>query len=518
MEYWTIVLSILAGALVIYYYSFRKKSNDFEQHGIPHVKQYSLLKRLWMIFVFPRSFAQVIQELYNLHSEAKYIGAFDFTRLIVVIRDLELIKSIAIKNFDSFEDHLFFGSDNQDPLFGKNLIALRGDRWRDVRALLSPSFTFSKMKAMFSLISECAINFSEYLMNVSSEKRIMEMKDIFTKYTNDVIATCAFGINIDSMRNPENDFYVYGKKATNFNTFAIIKILLYQHAPRLMRFLNLKMLDDRTNAFFMNLVADSIKIRNEKGITRPDMLQLLMDSRDKREPGKELTITDMTSQAFIFFLGGFESSSTLLNFAAYEISVNPKVQERLQNEIDNVLQDTNGQLSYEAINGMTYLNAVINETLRMYPVQPMTDRLCVKDFELPASLPDAKPYLVKKGTILWIPFYGLQRDAQYFPEPDKFKPERFLDENKEDQCNLNAYYPFGLGPRMCIGNRFALLETRIVLFHLLARCDLKPCEKTSIPLKLKKGGFSTKAESGCWLNVVPRENRYSNITDAKQQC
>jgi len=503
MEYWTIALSILAGVLAIYYYSSRKDSNVFRQHRIPHTKEYFLVEKIWKIFVYPKSFADAIKEIYDMHSDAKYIGTFDLTKSIVLIRDLELIKSVTIKNFDAFQDHLFFGNETQDPLFGTNLFALRGDKWREMRVLLSPAFTASKMKAMFQLISECAVNFSEYLMNVSSDKQVMEMKDIFTRYANDVIATCAFGITVDSMRNPENDFYIFGRKATNFGVISLIKILMYQHMPSLMRLLNLKLIDDRTNAFFINLVADTIKIREEKGIIRPDMIQLLMDSRGKRESGRELTILNMTSQAFIFFLAGFETSSTLMSFVAHEIAVNSDIQEKLQNEIDKVLEDTNGQLSYEVINGMKYLNAVINEALRKYPVQPMTDRLCVKDFELPPALPDAKPYLVKEGTLLWIPFYGLQHDPKYFPEPDKFKPERFLD--KGDQCNFNAYYPFGLGPRMCIGNRFALLETRTLLFHLLARCELKPCEKTSTSVKLQKGGFSMRIEGGFWLSIVPRE-------------
>lgn len=160
----------------------------------------------------------------------------------------------------------------------------------------------------------------------------------------------------------------------------------------------------------------------------------------------------------------------MISFAAYEIAVNPHIQEKLQNEIDKVLKETNDQLSYEAISGMKYLNAVINETLRKYPVQPGTDRLCVKDFELPPTLPNAKSYVVKEGMIIFLPVYALQHDPKYFPEPEKFKPERFLDE--ADQCNFNAYFPFGLGPRMCIGTKFALLETRIVLFHLLARCQI----------------------------------------------
>ncbi|XP_011865318.1 PREDICTED: cytochrome P450 9e2-like [Vollenhovia emeryi] len=511
---WTIVLSILAGILAVYYYLSRKGTNEFQQRGIPYAHDYSLLRRIWVIFVRTKSFAHHLCEVYNVHPDAKYVGTFNFNKSIVMIRDLELIKSVTIKNFDAFQDHLFFGNETQDPLFGTNLFALRGDKWRDIRVLLSPAFTASKMKAMFPLISECAVNFSEYVTSVPADKRVMEMKDIFTRYANDVIATCAFGINVDSMRDPENEFLNFGKNATNFGLIPLIKILLYQHSPSLIRLFNLKIIDDRTTKFFVNLVADTMRIREEKGITRPDLIQLLIESKSKREPGRELTIMNMTSQAFIFFLAGFETSSTLMSFAAHEIATNPDVQEKLRNEIDKVLEVTNGQPSYEAINGMKYLNAVISEALRKYPPQAMTDRLCVKDFELPPALPGAKPYLVKEGMLLYIPFYPLQHDPKYFPEPDKFKPERFLDAG--DQCNLNAYYPFGVGPRMCIGNRFALLETRALLFHLLARCQLKPCAKTSTSAKLQKGGFSMRLEGGFWLSIVPRKDQHPTIIEANQ--
>jgi len=119
MEYWTIALSILAGILAIYYYSTRKDSNVFREHGIPHMKKYSLLERIWILFTRPRSMADMITGLYNVHPDAKYIGTWDYTKPIVVIRDLELLKSVAIKNFDAFPDHLFFGNENQDPLFEK---------------------------------------------------------------------------------------------------------------------------------------------------------------------------------------------------------------------------------------------------------------------------------------------------------------------------------------------------------------------------------------------------------------
>lgn len=517
MEYWTLALSILAGVLVVYYYYFsRKGPNIFEQYGVPHAKFEGMIHRILKIFVFSKSFLHAVQEIYDVHPDAKYVGVFDFTRHVVVIRDLELIKSVSIKNFESFEDHLFFSANSQDPLFSKNLLALRGDRWRDVRALLSPAFSGSKMKMMFHLMSECAVNFAEYLKTTATQEgRLMkEMKDTLTRYTNDVIATCAFGISVDSMRNPENDFYMYGKKSTDFNLRALMKIMFLQHLPNLSRLLNIKIMDDRSYNFFINLVSDTIGTRDEKGIIRPDMLQLMMDERGKREPGRELDMVDMTSQAFIFFLAGFETSSTVMSFATYEIGVNPNIQEKLQNEIDKVLEDTNGQPSYETINAMTYLSAVISETLRMYPAQPLTDRICTKDFELPPAISSAKPYVVRKDNIVWIPISALHYRAEYFPEPNKFKPERFFEENK-DQRNMNAYYPFGLGPRMCIGNRFALLEIKVLLFHLLARCDLKPCEKTPIPMQFKKTAISLRAKDGCWLNIIPRRNPHPTIASAK---
>ena len=141
----------------------------------------------------------------------------------------------------------------------------------------------------------------------------------------------------------------------------------------------------------------------------------------------------------------------------------------------------------------------------------MLDRLCLKDFELSPPLPGIKPFTIKKGHGIWIPVYGLHHDSKYFEEPKKFDPERFLGERKKDNLNCGAYLPFGLGPRMCIGNRFALLETKVILFQLLARCDLKTCEKTPIPIKIAKDSFNMKPEGGFWLKVLPRKDTHHTL-------
>ncbi|KYN44186.1 Cytochrome P450 9e2 [Trachymyrmex septentrionalis] len=481
MDTW-ILLSLLTGAIAIYYYFF-KNLKFFEKHGITHIPPWPIVGNMGPVFLRQRSIAENIQKVYYLNKDAKYVGFFDGMNPIVMIRDPDLIKAIGVKNFETFPDHRAFVDEVNDPLFGKNLFSLRGEKWRDVRTLLSPAFTSSKMKTMFKLMSDCAANFTDYLANLPEDKNIMEMKNSFTRYTNDVIATCAFGISVDSMRNPNNEFYVYGKEATTFNTLRTIKFYLARSMPLITKMLGIKFVSNNVGEFFKDLVRNTIHTRDVKNIVRPDMLQLMMETRGKRGPGKELTIEDMTAQAFIFFFGGFDTVSSLMCFAVHEIAVNPDVQAKLRDEVDEVLKTNNGDLTYEALNGMQYLDAVINEALRKWPIAAFLDRINVEDFELPPALPGDKPFLLKKGMNVWFPVYGLHRDPKYFERPDEFDPERFLDENKKD-INSAAYLPFGLGPRMCIGNRFALLETKVMLFHLLSRCELKMCAKTSHPLQL----------------------------------
>ncbi|XP_011705743.1 PREDICTED: cytochrome P450 9e2-like [Wasmannia auropunctata] len=506
---YVIVLSVIAGTLGLYYFLF-KNLNFFQKHEIPCAKPLPLLGNMGSIFLRRQSMVDLIKSTYDLHPDAKYVGIYDLTKPLVVLRDPELIKAITLKHFDMFMDHRQFIDETQDPFFGKNLVSLRGERWRETRSILSPAFTSSKMKSMFKLMSNYGIDFANYLAQLPSEKRTMEMKDIFARYTNDVIASCAFGVSVDSMRNPKNEFYVYGKEVTVFRSLLFLKFYIFRTLPWLARILKLKLLREQIANFFRDIIKTTIRTREEKGIVRPDMLQLMMESRGK--DGKtDLTIDDMISQAFIFFFGGFDSTSTLMCFAAHEIAVNQDVQERLQSEIDQVLEENNGQAPYEAINNMEYLEAVIDEALRMYPVGPVLDRLCVRDFELPSTLPGMKPLTIRKGQGIWIPVYGLHHDPKYFEQPEKFDPERFLGERKKHTLSSGAYLPFGQGPRMCIGNRFALLETKALLFHLLARCELKTCEKTPLPLKIDKGGFNLMPKGGFWLHVEPRKNMHHTV-------
>ncbi|XP_011869166.1 PREDICTED: cytochrome P450 9e2-like [Vollenhovia emeryi] len=455
------------------------------------------------VFLGRISFADYNQYIYNYFPNAKYFGTNNFGTPTILIRDPELIKDVIVKDFEHFPDHLSFIDESVEPLFGKNVFSLRGDRWKEMRNTLSPSFTASKMKFMFELISKCSHDFVTYLVDHPELCHTIETKEAFRRYTNDAIATTAFGISVNSMKDKDNEFYTRGIEATTFfnGLLTTVKLIALRATPWLSKLMGVSLFPPGTYKFFKQVVGETIKAREEQDIVRPDMIHLLMQARDKDSASvPKMTLDDIVSQAFSFFFAGFDTSSTLMCFLAHELAVNQEVQNRLREEVQQHLIEGNGEISYEALSKMSYMDMVVSETLRKYPPSIATDRLCSKRYELPPSQPGCKNIIVEPDHILMIPIYGLHRDPKYFPNPDKFDPERFSEENK-DRIVPYTYLPFGHGPRKCIGNRFVLMETKILIVHLLQRFTLKTVEKTMEPVIYSKKEFTLIPVGGFWIGL-----------------
>lgn len=500
MDLFTAIILCILLTVTVYFYNFYIKENIFDKHGIPYIKPWPLLGNMAPSLFQRIALVYYIQKVYNLNKNAKYVGFFDFGSPTIIIRDPELIKTMAIKNFDHFVNHRGFVDAKVEPLLSCNLFSLHDDEWRQMRSLLSPLFTTSKMKGMLKLMSNCAEIYADYFTE-QTQKNPLEInsKDLFSRACNDVIATCAFGISINSMKDRNNDFYIFGKDSTNLEGILGVKLFVLRSFPTLAKLLGIQLFDSRVNEFFTKIIKDTIRTRDEKGITRPDLIQLMMESRNSKT-GPNLSINDMASQAFSFFFGGFETISSLLCFIAHEVAANFEIQTKLQNEIDEMFEKFNGDVTYEAVNKLQYLDAVINESLRYYPNAGFLDRVCSKSFELPPTLPGEKSLRLEPGDYIWFPVFPLQRDPKYFHDADKFNPDRFVNDNK-GQFQLIS---FGLGPRICIGYRFALLEIKVMLVHLIAKCKLKVGKKMITPLKISNKSFAMTAKGGFWLELEPR--------------
>ncbi|XP_028048315.1 cytochrome P450 9e2-like, partial [Monomorium pharaonis] len=413
---------------------------------------------------------------------------------------------IIVKDFEHFTDHCAFLHESVEPLFGKNVFSLRGDRWKEMRTILSPSFTASKMKFMFELISKCSHDFVNYLVDHPELCHAMEMKAVFRRYTADVIATTAFGINVNSMKDQDNEFYMRGVQAAKFPTGVLvtIKFILLRSCPRLAKLLGLSFFPSATTKFFMKIIEETVKVREEQGIVRPDIIYLLLQARNKENASAyKMTLLDIVSQAFIYFFAGFEISSTLMCFVAHELAVHQDIQDRLREEVQQYCAEGDGEITYEALSKMTYMDVVVSEALRKHPPAIFTDRLCTKKYELPPTQPGCKNVIVEPDTVMMLPIYALHHDPKYFPNPNTFYPERFNEENK-DNIVPYTYLPFGEGPRVCIGNRFALMEAKILVAHLLQKFTLKTIEKTIEPIVYTKKEFSLQPIGGFWISLEKR--------------
>ncbi|XP_074040534.1 cytochrome P450 9e2-like isoform X2 [Leptinotarsa decemlineata] len=508
----------------LFYYVCIKPMSYWRERGVKQTDPIWVFGDNWMTATKKESFLDFIIRCYNYYPGARYHGVYQFLQPTLLVKDPELLKKITVKDFEHFTDHRVLISEDSDPHFGKNLFALTGKKWRDMRPILSPSFTSSKMRAMFVLMSKCAEDFTNHFLKKDQECIEMEMKDTFTRFTNDVIATTAFGIKVDSLEEPNNKFYLMGKETTDFSGFwKSLKMTGFFLVPKLLQYLRISFLSRSATQFFSELVDETIKTREEKNIIRPDMIHLLIQARkgiQQKEENvgvdtgfatvveadlgkgkmKEITNMDITAQALIFFFAGFDAVSALMCFMSYELAVNPDIQAKLRKEIEDTLSGCGKEITYEALLKMKYMDMVMSESLRKWPNAVATDRVCTKPYVIEPTNPEEKPLYIEKNTLLMIPIVGIHRDPKYYPEPMRFNPERFSDENK-GKIDPFTYLPFGLGPRNCIASRFALLEAKVVFFHLLSHFELVPVEKTPIPLKISKQSFNMVAEGGFWLGL-----------------
>lgn len=203
-------------------------------------------------------------------------------------------------------------------------------------------------------------------------------------------------------------------------------------------------------------------------------------------------------QCVLFFVAGYHTTASLLTFCSYELAMNPHVQVKLLQEINEVAGE-NGDIDYDTLVKMPYLDAVLSESLRKYPPILKLERTSASE---KYSLGSTGIELTK-GQLVEIPVYAIHYDEDNYPNPDHFEPERFLPENRH-AIKPYTYLPFGAGPRNCVGLRFALLEAKLGLVRLIQKYKFNTCSKTDVPLKYK--GIALLEVQNVILNVEKRHS------------
>ncbi|KAJ9594229.1 hypothetical protein L9F63_014389, partial [Diploptera punctata] len=499
------LLGILATLVLGIYFYATRYFKFWKRLGVPYVTPYPLVGSLKDVAFQKSNIGEFLKDVYKEHKGFRYVGFYSFDQPAIVVRDLDLIKNVLVKDSHNFADHLLAMDEDLDPLGSKNLFTMKGPKWRHMRVNLSPTFTSGKMKNMFALVEQCGQQFDKYLENSVAQSSTVDMKNATSKFTIDVICSCAFGIESNSLKNPNAEFTHQLKKTFEFDTLRSLKATVAVFSPGLLKVLRMKLFENSMYDFIRDAVWNTINYREKNGISRKDFLDILRELRKKADnlksddPLYNLEDDYYVAQAFSFFTAGFETSSTTMSFALYELALQQEIQKRLREEICEVLHKHNNQVTYEALQEMKYLDMVVNETLRKYPVLPFLDRKNIRSQEIPAPSGEGRT-TIPAGIGVYIPLLGLHYDPEYYPEPEKFDPERFTDENKQSRPNY-THMPFGDGPRTCIGMRFGLMQTKTGLTHILSRYQVEPCKETQIPLEFDKKSFLMSSKGGIHLKL-----------------
>jgi cytochrome P450 family 6 len=246
-------------------------------------------------------------------NEARALGLYFSLRPNLLVNDPLLIQDILVKDFNNFHDRPFYVDEVKNPLTG-HLFSLPGQKWRDLRVKLTPAFTSGKLKGMFPIITDCAKVLEAFLSRKLQEgDNVHELGDLFTRYTTNIISSVAFGIDIDCINERDHIFYQISKKISKPSVTKGLKDILAMFVP----FVSIRAVDKEVEDFFMSIVEQTIKHREESKFSRKDFMQLMIElknqgfvSSDKESLGntgngaRKMQISEIAAQVFVFIVAG----------------------------------------------------------------------------------------------------------------------------------------------------------------------------------------------------------------------
>ncbi|XP_049308987.1 cytochrome P450 6g1-like [Bactrocera dorsalis] len=509
---------LLAALLGLVYVWCRYSFGYWKRTNIPYMSP--LIGNTEVFIKRTNSFFLYLADVYKdaKMSTAAAVGIYILNKPALVLREPELIKTVLVKEFAKFENRSAACDPHNDPLGSNNLFFVNNPLWKDLRTKITPIFTSGKFKQMYPLMTEIGTDLEAHLNSFAktNDAFVTEVKEICASFTTDMIASIAFGVKANSLSNPNGEFRTQGRKLFTATFRRAIDFFVGFFFSKWASTLRITLFTPEFSTFLRGTINHVMASREESKATRNDLIDVLVSLKGEAVAKGEYNahLQDvLTAQAAVFFSAGFESSSSLMTFTLYELSKRPDLQERLRNEICEAFVAEQGTMSYETINNLPYLGMVVDEALRLYPLIPFLDREHrPKEGEKPFDLKPYYDYTLPVGMTLLVSVLGVHRDPKFWPNPYTFDPERFNAENKKTHKPM-TYFPFGSGPRNCIGSRIGLLQAKVGLVHIFKNHYVTTCDKTPSEIIFDTLGVALNYKSGMYLNFV-NDKRYER--NAKQ--
>ncbi|XP_015118985.1 cytochrome P450 4C1 [Diachasma alloeum] len=398
-----------------------------------------------------------------------------------------------------------------EPWLGKGLLTSSGEKWFHDRKLITPTFHFGILEDFAEVMVEKA-----GILNKRLREQVQlhgsKPFDVFTmtgKCALDIICETAMGVNVDAQSEVENE---YSQAVERISTDAVDRMMrpwlkldwIYYHTEmgkqykaaietthrKCTHVIEQKQAERQRRSKIVDATEDADQEIRKK--TRRAFLDLLLEASENTV--KPLTIEEIREQVNTFMFAGHDTTGALLSWALFCIGNDEKVQNSIHQELDEVFGDSNEPVTTKQVQQLKYLERVIKEVLRLFPSATTVSRSLSEDLQI-------GPYTAPPGCTLALQIYNIHRDPNHWLNPEQFDPDRFLPENSRGR-HPYSWIPFSGGLRNCIGQKFALLEAKIVLAEILRKWRVKSRENHD-NIKLYND-IILRPHEGIFMNFYPR--------------
>lgn len=387
-----------------------------------------------------------------------YVG---FKQMFVTDRP-EIIQHILQKNHRNYTKSPIMAILAEE--IGQGLLTSDGDYWLQQRRLIQPNFHRQKLVGLVDIMIEETNNYLDKLEAQIEQNPTTEMTGEMMHLTLQVVMRSLFSTGIN-----QSDLKVIDTVISEMQQYIIAKIRK-PYAKWLFK-LNgkeryYKSLPKKIDKILYNIIAE----RRQSTESYNDIFDMLLHARYK-DTNEGMNDQQLRDESMILFLAGHETSANALTWLWYLVTQHPEVEAKLLEEVNTVLG--NKDATFEDLPKLKYTKQVIQEAMRLYPPAWIIDRAAIEDDEI-------EGIKIPKGSLVILPIFAVHRNEKYWKNALDFNPDRF---EKAPPLSDYTYFPFGGGPRLCIGNSFAYFEMQIVVAHFIRRFKIKFAPNQKVDIK-----------------------------------
>ncbi|CAD6996738.1 probable cytochrome P450 6t1 [Ceratitis capitata] len=466
------VVLVLLGAAYLW---LRRHFRYWQDRDVPHVPPTLLVGNIFDLLRYRCCFGEQFERLYN-HAASRsedFVGIHVLHNHALLLREPALIQRVLVSDFSAFASRFERTDPVRDGMGSLNLFFAQYEVWKEIHQIFSPLFAHGKVKQMYPLLEEVGCKLEAHmaaLKYAEDDSVIIEVKELCALHTTDIIASIAFGIEANSLANPQAEFRRMCKEVNEPRFKRVFHLFTMFFFPQRAELIRTHLYSAEYEKFMRASTEYAIAERLRSGAQRNDLIDIFISLKQQTASGARAEVLRqpdffVAQAAFLLLKGG-------------------------------------GALNYEAIcNELPYMRMVVDEVLRLYPPTSFLDRRCTAAQGYSLAQTNGVDFRVPQGMPVYISVLGLHRDARFWPQPLVFDPERFSPENRKLHTPM-SYLPFGAGPRGCIGTLLGLLEVKTGLIHILKNYRVEPCALTLPEMKFDAKAFVLTADGGTYLRFV----------------